>query len=199
MDDQIPEHLRTETLDMSSFVTVDDNKKGRKLALEYAMLKLQIDDYEEKIKQWKVRKLELERKEIPEFFDNVLKVDKLGLPEAGVDVEVKPFYHANIKADWPEDQRKRGFKALDDAGHGDVVKCVLSIEFDKGDYEDAKEIERLILDSKWGNQYDVEIVETVPWNTLTAIVKKDVENGKKVDLEALGATVGRAASIKKRK
>ena len=197
--EEIPSHMLEESLDLSSFSSEEKMLAGRRLALEYAALEKAIKDAEANIERWKKRRNELTKREIPEYFDNVIKTDRLGLPEAGVDIVVGPFYHANIQADWDADRREKGFEALDRAGHGDVIKTVLSIEFDKGDYEDAKAIRDLILQSQWGNTYEVDLVNSVPWNTLTALVKRDIESGKKVDLEALGATVGRVASIKKRK
>ena len=105
--EEIPAHLLEEKIDMSSFSSEDKILAGRKLALEYAVLEKAIKDAEANIEKWKKRRLELTRKEIPEFFDNVIKTDKLGLPEAGVDVVVGPYYHANIQADWDADRSRQ--------------------------------------------------------------------------------------------
>lgn len=199
VDQHIPEHLRTEKLDMSSFASDDNLQKAKTMALEYAELEKKIKDTEAELESWKARRQELARKEIPEFFDNVVKTDRIGVPEAGVDVKVVPYYHANIKSDWPEDQRLKAFNYLEQSGHGDVVAVVVSVKFRRGELPLARELEQLIKSSKTGNSHPPSLEMGVPWNTLTALVREQVENGESVDLDVLGATVGRTAKIEKRK
>jgi hypothetical protein len=199
MTEDIPEHIRSETTDMSSFASDDKLMQGKKLAVEYANICATIDRLKQMIEEKTERKLELERREIPEFFDNVLRTDKIGVPEAGVDVVVGPYYMANIKADWPEDQRQRGFDWLAKNGHEDVIAVVVSVKFRRGEFDDAKALEQLIRSSPIGNTHSPVLEMGVPWNTLTSLVREQVEKGETVDLEALGATVGRTAKIKKRK
>lgn len=199
LDEEIPEHLRAETIDMSSFARDDQLKHGRKLAFEYAVLKQQIEDAEANIERWKIRKTELERRELPEYFDGVLKTDLMGLPEAGVDVQIVPFYHANIKSEWPEDQRNRAFDYLVEIEYEDVISVNLVVKFEREEYAEAKELEALIRQSKFGNSHTPKLEMGVPWNTLTKIVRERTESGQATDLEVLGATVGRTAKIKKRR
>lgn len=199
MEQEVPDHLKNETIDMSSFSSDDNLKKGRKLAFEYAALEASIKNAEADIEKWKVRRLELQRKELPEFFDNVLHVDNMGLPEAGVDVKIVPFFHANIKSEWDEVRREAGFDYLEKEDYGEIIAVVLSVKFPRGDFDQAKELAELIRQSRFGNMYDVKLEKSVPWNTLTSVVKEMVENGEKVNLEVLGATVGRTAKIVKRK
>jgi len=184
---------------MSSFASDDNLQKAKSMALEYAELEKKIKDTELEVGVWKARRLELARKEIPEFFDNVVKTDRIGVPEAGVDVQVVPYYHANIQSEWPEDQRERAFDYLEESGHGDVIAVTVSVKFRRGEIELANELEELIASSRIGNSHPPIKECGVPWNTLTALVREQIESGNSIDLDIIGGTVGRTAKIVKRK
>jgi hypothetical protein len=185
--------------DMSSMATDDNIARGKKMARKFVVLDSTIDALEARLKIYKEQRTELARKELPDFFMNTLKTDKIGVPEAGVDVVIEPFYHANIRADWPPEQRREAFDYLEQSGDGDVVSVVLTCTFGRKELAEAKELERLILDSRFGNTNPPVLEMGVPWNTLTSLVRKKFEGGKSVDLEKLGATIGRQAKVKKRK
>lgn len=199
MTEEIPAHLLEEQVDMSSFASDDDLSRGKKLAEEFVRVDGQIKQLEALLEQRKARMLELARKEIPEFFDNVLKSDLIGVPETGVDVKVVPYYHSNIRADWPTDQRERAFEWLEREGHGDIIAVTVSCRFRRGEMRDARELEKLIRDSRFGNTNPPTLEMGVPWNTLTALVKEQIESGHAVPLDTLGATVARTAKIVKRR
>lgn len=198
-EEEIPAHLKNETIDMSSFSSDDDLKKGKKMALEFAALTANIKDYEATVKVWKVRLNELAQREIPTFFGEVLKTDLIGVPEAGVNVRVVPYYHANIKSDWPQEQREKAFAYLEEEGYGDVVKVEVTVAFLKGELKEARELEEMIRNSKFGNTHTPVLEMGVHYGTLTSMVKEQIEAGQVLDLEVLGATVGRTAKIEKRK
>ncbi len=198
-DEQLPDFMLEAGEKMSSIANDADLAKGREMASRLATLDSLIAGAEERVKLWKEQRLEIARKQIPEFFEAVLHTDKIGVPEAGVDIVVKPFYHANIKSDWEPAKREEGFKYLEYLGHGDTIKVVVTATFGRGELENARLIENLIRNSPVGNSNPPVLEMSVPWNTLSALVKEQVEKGKKIDLDKLGATVGREAKVVKRK
>lgn len=199
MSDAIPDFMKDDKVDMSSFASDDNLIKGRQLAEQFAKLDQEIADLEAALEAKKKERLELQRRTIPDFFDRVLKTDRIGLPESNVDVTVVPYYHANIAADWEEERRTKAFDYLEKSGHGDLISGVMEIKFRRGELKEIRQLMDFIRNSPFGNTYTPTTSMGIPWNTLTAFVREQMENSKPLNLEVLGATVARQAKIVKRK
>lgn len=159
---QIPEHLRDAQIDMSSLASDEQLTRARRVATEYAVLDTEIADLESIIKQKKERRLELQMRELPAVLGEI-GIDRIGLPDQGVDVVVAPYYHANIAADWEEQRKEQAFSWLEQAGHGDVVRAVVSVSFSRGELPMARELEELIRTQFAGaNSHPVSVSMTVP-------------------------------------
>lgn len=158
----------------------------------------------------KQRRQRLATKVLPELFDQ-LQTDHWGLNDLNCDIIVENYYHAVIKADWPDAQRKAAFAHLEELGAGDLIKAEMTITFQREDLEAAKELEVAI--KLWLKTKKLDIAPmlnlNVPWATLTAFVKSEMEkpidphaapsDKPKMNLEKLGATVGRICKIVMRK
>lgn len=202
-EDQIPDFMREEApVDLSSMAS--DEKIGtvqraaqRLVDLEAAIKKME----SETLPEMKRQRTELAQKTLPSLFESV-GTDRIGVPSADVDVVVEPYYFANIKADWPEEQRQAAFDHLErDLELGNIVSVTLTMVFTRGDIEKARECQQMLLQSKFGNSNPPRFDMGVPWNTLTAALKEVAQRrpAPKIDLEKLGATIGETAKIKKRK
>ncbi len=182
-----------------------------------------LDSEEERIKSRLVdigkRKVEITQREMPEYMTRVGS-DKLGLPEFNCDVVMEAYYHANIKAEWPEEQRQKAFDWLEENGHGDLIKTEFYIQFPRFMLPVARwltehvaglrpELTLMEPTGRGKNKTIKEVTKVVeipgakvdlgvPWNTLTAFVKEQVEKGAKLPLDTLGATVGKIVKIKPR-
>lgn len=140
----------------------------------------------------------LYHKELPDLFVEA-GIDSLGLEAEGnlpaYDTKLKPFYKASI----PKDKEAEAFKWLEKQGVGDMIKNMFSIQLGMGDNVKAKKLEEFLVK----NKYDFERKRGVPWNTLTAFVKEQVEDRKvkpsDLPLDLLGAFVGSIVTIKPRK
>lgn len=203
MQEDLPDYIRedVEAGGERALALPDDAKikKGSALAAELANLEYLIDSAEARVKEWKKRRQELARKEIPEFFRAELHTDKIGVPEREVDVVVEDYYHANIAADWEPERREKAFRYLEKEGHGDTIGVVVTVKFTRGELPKARALEQLIKRSPTGNTHPPVLEMAVPWATLTALVKSETKAGRKIDLDTLGATVGRQANVKKRR
>jgi hypothetical protein len=201
-EDQIPDFMREDKIDLSSMAPDDKIKRAAELAQKYVELNTKIKEMEDiTLPSWKKEREELARRQLPDMFES-LGTDKVGVPDANVDVVIQPYVHANIKTDWPEDQRRAAFDHLKFLGVEDIIAVELSVKFTRGEIELARELQQLIMKSKFGNTHPPKFEMGTPWNTLTATLKsilEDAQKAKTVDLEKLGATVGRTAAIKKRK
>lgn len=164
-----------------------------------------IADAEALIEIKKKRRNELTMVELPAYMQKIGQ-DKIGLPEFNVDLVTEAYYHANIKAEWPEDQREAGFSYLEEVGSGDMIKMNVVFAFGRREIQKVKWLMAFIrLMQEQLKVQEAELIpdpivsKGVPWNTLTAWLKERVTSGLSVDLEKIGGTVGVIVKIKPRK
>ena len=142
---------------------------------------------------------ELTNSKLPTLFLEA-GVDRVGVPaegnQAAYDVRLKPFYKANIAADWPDEKRSAGFEVLTQLGLRDLIKYTIVIRFAPGDEMIDKVCEYL----------DCELIEyetnlAVAWNTLSAALKDLVQHNhmpSDSQLQAIGGMVGHVVDITER-
>lgn len=159
----------------------------------------EITDLEARAKAVKAEVLILKQKTLPDLYDEA-GIDNLGLPAEGnlpaYDCKLSPYYHASIGAEWPGDDRERAFAYLEKQNAGDLIKSLYIVAVPRGKLPLAKKVQAAL--TKLGVEFTTK--KDVPWNTLTAWVKEQVEKRKVTpDLDVLGATVGRVVQLKERK
>lgn len=107
--------------------------------------------------------------------------------------KAKPYYHANIAANWPPEKRQAALGWLEENGHGDLIKTEVAANFPRGEHAKALEFARLA--KKAGATPALK--ETVHFQTLTAWLREQVEDKRVLPpLETLGATIGRVVELK---
>lgn len=159
----------------------------------------EITSLDERLTEAKAEAKLIETKELVDLMAEV-GVDRVGLPAEGnypaCDAELKPYYHAVISADWEPERRQAAFAWLDSAGHGDLIKTAITILIPRDDRAMAVSIQHYL--EQCGVSHTVQL--DVPWNTLTAFVREQVEKYHRTPpLETLGATVGQVVKLKTRK
>lgn len=183
--------------------SADQSQKLTNMGVELMELDIKITELEDALEKAKARKLVLTQKDMVEYLQ-VLGQDKVGLPNYNVDLVLEAFYHANIKADWPEEQRESAFQWLEDSDNGDIIKLEMNFSFSRGQLNVAnwmkEQIEKLEIphEFKVNRLPEPVVLKNVPWNTLTAFVKREVEAGHELPMEKLGATMGSVVKIKPR-
>lgn len=136
-------------------------------------------------------------KELPDLFQ-AAGIDSVGLGDEGVNAKLEPYYRANIAADWPTEKRLAAFVRLAELGGADIIKVNLTVTFARGEDEKVAALEKLLRDN--GYEYSSQL--GVPWQTLTAFVKEQVEAGNARllgSLDIIGATVGKIVRVKEKK
>lgn len=176
--------------------TDGETAKLRELCLELAMLQERKRQLESELRATNTRIWDLETKEIPDLATEI-GVDRLGLPEYSADIQVGPYYKANISSEWPEERREAAFEYLESEGLGDIVRNQVIFSLGKGS-EDVREA-LLRAARQVPDLPDPTLRRDVPWNTLTSVLREQTEKGRPLDLEIIGGTVGQRAVIKKRK
>lgn len=168
----------------------------RDLCADLSYQRLKKQKLEEELKQVNERIWSLEMTEIPDL-SSELGVDRIGLPELGIDILVKPYYKANIASDWEEDRRAAAFDYLERIGVGDIIKTDVRFVLGRDSLQMLEDIVR-VVSSVQGTPAPV-VAKNVPWNTLTSVVRELTEKGTPLELETIGAVVGQRAQIKERK
>lgn len=202
----------------------DDNSisKLRDMAQEFVDAENNVKDLEKQLKAAKEKRLQIARHDLPDF---MVEMDTDSIGVSGVDVVLADFAHANISSDWEKEKRDKAFEHLVDIGGGDLIKATLTIKAGKEQLESIMllrnlielilkapntkdQYERIEIINDWLAEYgySMEPIQAsinsdlaVAWNTLTSFVKEQVEKGTVMDLDLLGANVGKIVKIKQRK
>lgn len=163
----------------------------RNMARAMRDLSLQIKDLQEQIDQKQKLLTQLSMKDLPDLFDQH-RVRSIGLDAEGnlpaYDVVASPYYKAVL----PKEE-DAGLRWLEEEGHGDMIRRSYTVNLNKDSQKEAAALRKFL--EKHDMAFDEK--ETVPWTTLTAFVKEQIEKRHKTPpLEILGATVGRIVKLK---
>lgn len=142
---------------------------------------------EEKIKTLKDAERNLSDNVIPNLMREA-GISLLRLTD-GSKVEVKPYYQANIT----ESFRERAHHWLRENGFGDLIKNNVTLEFGKGQDEQAQSV----IKEAHEKGYNVKQKEGVHWATLRTFVKEQIQEGKQVPNDLFGVYVANRVTIKK--
>lgn len=178
----------------------------RNVAKAMRALAQEIEDAEAELSAKKIRMYNLQMKELPDLFDQY-NIPSLTLGAEGnnpeVELEMKPYYKAVLPKDEDDNVLPAGLRWLDKNKHGDLIKRVFVVSLPRDSVAATKRLQQFLIGPKTkkkgptSSRYQYEVKETVPWNTLTAFVREQIEAGRaKLPLEILGATVGKIVKMK---
>lgn len=167
-------------------------------AAELARIETRIADLRVEIDSLRDDHVALSTKELPALFDQV-GTDRFGVPGWHADVVLEPVYKAGISVEWPEERRETAFAEVERLGGGDMIRVQVSVQFGAKEFDLAAQFVQYI--DRWNGLGGraVSITKTIPWNTLTAWLREMSRKRVPMDLQAMGAYVGRACKIKWRK
>lgn len=177
-------------------VPQDKLDRIRALAKGLRSLVQQIADADAILKAHKIRKYDLEMKELPDLFGEC-NITTLSIGADGnspaVDLVASPYYKAVLPKDEHDEVLPAGLEWLEKNKHGDLIKKVFVIPLAMDSVKQTKLLTAFLKKNKIG----YEVKKTVPWGTLTAFVKEMIEKKHKaLPLEILGATVGKIVKMK---
>ena len=107
----------------------------------------------------------------------------------GQKVTVKPYYSAKID----DDNREACHRWLEENGHADLIKHTIGLKFGKGESETVATLTAFLREH--GYSYDDK--EGVHFQTLTAFVREQVENGGDIPLDTFRVHIGQVTKIKR--
>lgn len=176
--------------------TPDQLKKIRKLAREMRDIDIDNERLKEQIEKNNARREEIKWHDLLDAMDTAgmraMTLEAEGNMPA-YEVKTGAYYHANISVDWETERRAAAFAWIDKHESG-MLRSVFTVELPKNSRAVQKKVQAALrkLRVPFAQEFGV------PWNTLTAYVREQIEeHGATPPLELLGATVGRIATIKK--
>lgn len=193
-----------------------ESSKITALGQELAQIESRLIRGEALMKELNARKQAIMTKDLVDAMDAIGQ-DVMGLPDQNLDIVVGTKYRASLPAKpKPEDEffeakaerRRKGLQWLRDDGHDGVINTEVVLTFPRGMDQAARQIAAEMQDRAAelermdsGISFTVDIDESVPWATLTKLVKSLTEDHNRTDLplDLLGATIFRIAEIKARK
>jgi hypothetical protein len=122
----------------------------------------------------------------------------------GAKITVREKYRCGQLDDAPDkddfarrtlEERLAALTWLEENGHGDIARRVVSITLGADNEALAKELIDLIKSHRSGNSLQIDHRRTVPWNTLSSFAKEQVKHQEDPPLELLGVTVQTSAKI----
>lgn len=169
-------------------LTVQDDKLSAvsELGRQAKMIENEIEDLEVTLKEKKDALRELLERRIPEACQEIgLSSFKLN---DGSSVDIKPYYSASI----PEDRRGEAYEWLRSNGHDDIIKNTVSVQFGRGEDENAGHLIDLIRSEGMLPEQATKIESM----TLKGWVRTMIEKGNAFPMDLFGAHTGVKAVIK---
>jgi len=162
-------------------------KKARELRdlyLEKAELEKRASDVQSKIAN-------IERKDLPDMFAKA----KISAMNVEADGNHPPFLaerHTVYTAKIPDEKRLEALEWFEKQGHGDLVKSVINIIFGMQEHEERLRVMKLLAD----NHIEYYTNESVHASTLKAFVKRELQAGRIIPMDLLGAYFFDVVTIK---
>jgi hypothetical protein len=162
-------------------------------------LRAEVEDLSSRVTDANKEIQDLTFKQLPDMFEELgmrnMTLEATGnLPPYGA--EKKPYFKANIAAEWPPEKRAAGLTFLEQRDAGDLIRLFITVELGRGEAETGKKI--IVELQKLGVDYSVS--KSVHWGTLTAWLREQVQKYKRDftpgELDMIGAKVGTIVEVK---
>jgi hypothetical protein len=157
-------------------VTDDDLGRVRKLARDLLNVQATIANLETQLKTQKDAEKQLSEIDIP------TAMSEIGLTDFRLDTGERVEIKSGVRASIPEKYRDAAFKWLRDNNLGSIIKNKVVAMFGRGEDSAAT----ALVDELKKDGRNVEQDISVPWNTLTAVVKERREQGLPTPDDILG-------------
>lgn len=222
-DEGPPEAVRRAMKKGGQEVTPPDRlEELKKLVRNARTLSIMIGEKKAEVAELEGRLAKAKNEVIPTF------MDEIRVPSITIDAEgnypafecvARPFYRANIAADWEPAKKEEAFAYLESIGEGDLIKTSVTYYFTREEAAMVKPFLAAVTKLK----FTIKVVsfigkgkkrrktektqkvspppavveKTVQWNTLTAWLRRKVEtSGTIPKLDKIGGAVGTVADLK---
>ena len=178
----------TSEFDVGSGVSGEGMVRLNTLAEKLAVAELDVAELEKTLSESKKYLQHVRTKEMP---DLMIEMEIEEVVHKGMRFSLNDFISGSIPSD--ETRRRKAFIWLEDNGSAQIIKTNISLDFGRGDYEAARQVEEMLAEEG----HAPTLRESVHASTLKAWARERLEAGESIDLEVLGLYVGKAVSVKK--
>jgi len=161
----------------------------------------EIQQLQENLRERNKEFSELRYEKLPTLFAQN-GVDRIDLQAEGnlpaYTVAMADHFHANIKAEWPQDQKDAAFDWLENKGLGDLIKRIIEIRLGLDEVKLYQQIMTALLKIPKIREHLHE-TRSVPWNTLSSWLREEYKQGGElgdIDLQRIGGFVGKVVNLK---
>lgn len=112
----------------------------------------------------------------------------------GIEVELKDIVVATFPQN--EEKRARAFKFLEENGDDGIVKREFRIKYGRNSVEFAEKLAKLLREHEVEKHATIDVDWTIHHQTLLAYLRRKIEEGANVPLDAFGAFTQTVARIK---
>jgi len=163
----------------------------RKKAVELRDAYLKYADLENQLKELRSSITKIERSDLPDMFTSArissITVEADGNHPAFV-ASRETIYTAKI----PDEKRQEAFQWFESQGHGDLIKSAINITFGMQEHEERLRVMKLLSDAR----VEYYTNEQVHHSTLRAFVKHELQAGRVIPFDLLGAYIFDEVKIK---
>jgi hypothetical protein len=145
-----------------------------------------VDQAEQDLKKAKEELRSIQEELLPQAM-TAMGLSQLKL-ESGEKLTVSNYYQASVKVE----DREAAFNWLHDTGNGDIIKHNVSVDFKKGEGEDARQACEKLSELGLVPKDEIKIAPM----TLKAFVREEIEAGRELPKE-FNVYVGQKATIKR--
>lgn len=192
----VPAHITAAMKSAPPSQAPDKLDKVRDAVRRQRDLEHEAEDLEQRMEAVAKELKELQHQTLPDLMDEAQVAGIVLNAEGNLPAyraELKPYYRANIAADWEPDRRTDAFDYLVEQGAEALIRVTVTVHFGKDQHTEAQGLAKFLT----GMGHAPEIAMAVPWATLTAWVRDQVENHKKLPaLDTIGGMVGRVVKLK---
>lgn len=157
-------------------------------AQEQAQAEAEVARLEEELDEAKKKLREISWHELPKLMDD------LGIPELTLDSGLVVKVGEDIRASIPKAHEAKAFAFLEENNQAGMIKRQFVIEFAREEETWANKFERDLKQRK--KPLNVKRKKSVPPQTLSAWVRKELEVGKELPLDLLGVFRQRVSKVK---
>jgi hypothetical protein len=168
-----------------------DLTKVREKAVELRDAYLQKGDLENQLRENQSRIVKIERNELPDMFTSA-KISSVTVEADGNHPAFVASRETVYTAKIPDERRQEAFQWFETTGNGDLIKSTINIIFGMQEHEKRLRVMKLLSDA--GIEYYTN--EQVHHMTLKAFVKHELQAGRIIPFDLLGAFIFDEVKIK---
>lgn len=171
----------------------DAMKRLTGLVVQMGMLEVEVEDLEAKLAAKKSELAKYKESFVPELMQNI------GLSEVKTKAGIRVVASEKLIGTFPKDERKRAqaFGYIRDTGNDGLLKREIVIRYGRESDQYAEQLMQALTDMGVGEHAEVENQISIHHQSMLGFLRRELEAGRPVPLEAFGVIQKTIAEIKR--